>query len=134
MNKIKKIMKRENGFTLVEFIVVFVIFAIFTTMLLPSLTKYVDNANERALIAEARSAVVVAQTLVSERYAGISDKDPDSDDIEALAEISGEVTFTYSSDTEDGKVIKLIYINEGLTKKVTYEDSKYEVEDYVAVP
>jgi len=132
MNKIKKIMKRESGFTLVEVIVVLVILAILATMLLPSLTKYIDKANERAVIAEARSAVVAAQTLVSERYAGISDEDPDSDDIEELSEVSGEVTFTYSTDAEDGKVEKLVYINEGETKKVTYEDSDYEVVDYVA--
>jgi type IV pilus assembly protein PilA len=65
--KLKK--NRKKGFTLVEVIVVLVILAILAAIAIPSLTGYIDKAKEKAVISQTRSAVVAAQTIVSEEYA-----------------------------------------------------------------
>ena len=69
ISKIQKALKNKKGFTLVEVIVVLVIIAILAALLIPALTGYIDKANEEAAIAECRSAVMAAQTLLSEKYA-----------------------------------------------------------------
>jgi prepilin-type N-terminal cleavage/methylation domain-containing protein len=58
----------KRGFTLVEVIVVLVILAILAAIAIPALTGYIDKANNRALISDARSVRVALQTLVSEEY------------------------------------------------------------------
>lgn len=65
-------MKESNnkkGFTLVEVIVVLVILAILAAILVPALTGYIDKANDKAAVTEARSVVVACQTVGSEAYA-----------------------------------------------------------------
>jgi type IV pilus assembly protein PilA len=59
---------RKRGFTLVEVIVVLVILAILAAVAIPALTGYIDDANKKAVISQTRSAVVAAQTLVSNAY------------------------------------------------------------------
>ena len=64
-----KKLKDKKGFTLVELIVVLVILAILAALLVPALTGYIDKARNKQIIAETRSAVMAAQTLVDEAYA-----------------------------------------------------------------
>ena len=61
-NKVFKKLKDKKGFTLVELIVVLVILAILAALLVPALTGYIDRANEEKVIAEARMALMAAQT------------------------------------------------------------------------
>jgi type IV pilus assembly protein PilA len=64
----KQLKKNRKGFTLVEVIVVLVILAILAAIAIPALTGYIDKANEKAVISQTRSAVVAAQTIVSDAY------------------------------------------------------------------
>jgi prepilin-type N-terminal cleavage/methylation domain-containing protein len=60
--------KKRNGFTLVEVIVVLVILAILAAIAIPALTGYIDKANDKKEIAEARNYSVAVRTILSEAY------------------------------------------------------------------
>lgn len=64
-----RIIKNKSGFTLVEVIIVLVILAILSAVLIPSLTGYIDEANEKTIITKARQVYVACQTTASEYYA-----------------------------------------------------------------
>jgi prepilin-type N-terminal cleavage/methylation domain-containing protein len=61
--------KGRAGFTLVEVIVVLVILAILAAIAIPALTGYIDKADEKKWIAQARNAAVAVKTLLTEDYA-----------------------------------------------------------------
>lgn len=61
-----KKLKDKKGFTLVELIVVLVILAILAALLVPALTGYIDKARKESVVAETRSAVMAAQTIVAD--------------------------------------------------------------------
>jgi type IV pilus assembly protein PilA len=60
--------KDKKGFTLVEVIVVLVILAILMAIAIPSLTGYINKANDQALKAEGRSMYAAAQVLASDLH------------------------------------------------------------------
>lgn len=91
-----KKLKDKKGFTLVELIVVLVILAILAALLVPALTGYIDKARKEAVVAETRSAVMAAQTIVSEKYGtakgDVTVATTDYTDIKNLAEVPGTIT------------------------------------------
>lgn len=122
---------RKGGFTLVELIVVLVILAILAALLIPALTGYIDRAKEKNVIAETRQAVMAAQTLYDEAYAGV-DKNgkanaPADDKILDLAELTGKGKLGTGENAvkfENNKVSKLVYTHNGVT--CTYNGSTYD--------
>jgi prepilin-type N-terminal cleavage/methylation domain-containing protein len=60
---------RCKGFTLVEVIVVIVIIAILAAIGVPALTGYIDKAQDRKWIAQARDIAIASRTVVTEAYA-----------------------------------------------------------------
>jgi prepilin-type N-terminal cleavage/methylation domain-containing protein len=63
------VIRRRTGFTLVEVIVVLVILAILAAIAIPALTGYIDKAEDKKYIAQARNAVVALRTVIDEEYA-----------------------------------------------------------------
>jgi prepilin-type N-terminal cleavage/methylation domain-containing protein len=57
------------GFTLVEVIVVLVILAILAAIAIPALTGYIDKAEDKKYIMEARDCAVAFRTVMDEAYA-----------------------------------------------------------------
>lgn len=131
-----KKLKEKKGFTLVELIVVLVILAILAALLIPALTKYIDKAKEKDIIAETRQVVMAAQTEVDEAYAKvdvgtqITINDTMKTEIANLAEVNAKNIETITL-TNDNKVDSLTYTKKG--KTCTYKadgsgtDGKYTV-------
>jgi prepilin-type N-terminal cleavage/methylation domain-containing protein len=60
--------RRRAGFTLVEVIVVLVILAILAAIAIPALTGYIDKAEDKKYIADARNHIVAMRTVLIEAY------------------------------------------------------------------
>lgn len=66
MNGLKK--TDNNGFTIVELIVVLVVLGILAAIITPSLLGYIDKAKERQNVLHAKSVYTAAQTVLTEKY------------------------------------------------------------------
>jgi len=60
--------KSNNGFTLVELIVVLVILAILAAILVPALLGYIDESKKKQKVIEAKALMTAIQATLSERY------------------------------------------------------------------
>lgn len=65
----KKFKKNKKGFTLVEVVVVLVIIAILIAIAVPSVMKYIDDANEAKYLAEARAVYIATEAELTKDYA-----------------------------------------------------------------
>lgn len=127
--------KKKKGFTLVELIVVLVILAILAALLIPALTGYIDNANEKKVTAEARTALMAVQTVVSDTYgtegsttALVGDDDIATADImvknEQFKKLAEGYTEIKELKIEENKVTKMIYSSDSYTATYTVKDGK----------
>lgn len=114
-------LKNKKGFTLVEVIVVLVILAILAAILIPSMIKYIDKAEQKAAIAEARSVLLAAQTIASEDYK-TNDVDTKLKEVTDLAEVKLDSVTELKE--ADNKITGFVYTNEKST--VTYSSTAAE--------
>lgn len=131
ISKMREKCKNKKGFTLVELIVVLVILAILIALLVPSLTGYIDKANEKKVLAEAKLALNAVQTEEGDAYSKTTEYAAEDATITknttnekykrilALAEVKDFDTFTYKTDA-NAKVEKLVFANKKYT--ATYKD------------
>jgi type IV pilus assembly protein PilA len=66
---LKGLRKNKKGFTLIEIIVVIVILAVLMAVAVPSVLKYIDEANNAKYVAQARSIMTAAQAELVKDYA-----------------------------------------------------------------
>ncbi|MDR2163705.1 MAG: prepilin-type N-terminal cleavage/methylation domain-containing protein [Clostridiales Family XIII bacterium] len=73
-------LRARKGFTLVEVIVVLVILAILAAIAIPALTGYIDKAEDKKYIAQARDAATAMRAVINEAYAdgSLANKIPES--------------------------------------------------------
>lgn len=146
-----------KGFTLVELIVVMVILALLMALAVPQITKYIDKADDVAILSEARSCVTAAQTFCIEKYSEdklrgealrqamakdlsksgtwVSDHEhnPNSE-IYKMANVpeNGNILEISPLDMDGARIKKLMYqYNLGPNKKrkrVIYENGTYRIE------
>lgn len=131
MNNLKTLKKSKKGFTLVEIIVVLVIIAILAAIAIPAMTGWVDKANEKTVIAEARTVLMATQTIASEVYGeagSIVAADVDTADVEKLAGVAAD-TVSGIAVTDKGQVTGVVY-DDG-TYKATYNGTSWAVTDSV---
>ena len=120
MKKTLENIKKKKGFTLVEVIIVLVIIAILAAVLIPSLTGYIDKANQKTAIANARSYVMAAQTIGSELYADkeLGDTFKSNDFISeaySLSELDPAESCVTVKLSTSGKVTEVVFIQADYT-------------------
>jgi len=121
---IEKLKKSKKGFTLVEIIVVLVIIAILAAIAIPAMTGWIDKANEKTIMAEARTVLLAAQTLASESYGEGGTAAVDAGDVESLAGVAADTVSGITVGT-DGQVTAVIYDDGNYT--ATYNGSTWAV-------
>lgn len=64
----KNLKKNKKGFTLIEIIVVVVILAVLMAVAVPSVLKYIHEADDAKYMAQARAGMIAAQTEIAKAY------------------------------------------------------------------
>ena len=85
--------KKEQGFTLIEIIVVLLIIGILLAITIPSIMGYVSKAKDAQLLTEARSVLLAAKTKGTQLCANneLSSFDKYIDEIMEESQVDGEL-------------------------------------------
>lgn len=82
--RLKELKKNKKGFTLIEIIVVVVILAVLMAVAIPSVLKYLDEADNAKYMAQGRSVMTMVQTELVKSY--VDDKKVTSDELKAITD------------------------------------------------
>ena len=138
--------KKDDGFTLVELIVVMVIVAVLAAVAVPAFMSYMDKQKREQVVVNAKDCLMAAQSLSSERY--IYGK-PLFGSLDALNEEVGKATkLSLTGDNKQGsvsyvkygskgkdlyKIHEFRYTENGITAIWKMEDAKWIYDDEVEV-
>lgn len=127
MKKLREKCKNKKGFTMVELIVVIVIILVLAAVLVPSLLKYINRANEANVKSDAATALVQLQADAADWYS-------DSTKTGAFAptEVAGVTVQAigstgYTSTPDNGKCAFIISSDKDI-ESFSYGNAKYTIE------
>lgn len=123
MENAKKLLKKKDGFTLVELIVVLVILAILAAILVPTLLGYINKAQDEKNYSTAQTVRVAAQSVYDDEYGhGTKDTTITQDDKTAsgqtvlqLAGVSDGITCSFTVDENSGQITGGTVVIDGAT-------------------
>lgn len=124
--------KNKKGFTLVEVIVVLVILAILAAVLVPSMVGWIEKAEKKTAVVEARTFLLAAQTIVAENYSTYTSSTnttlSDAHVTEAITLSGIAVAITEDSDVTvtGGRVTAFSIVSTG-GYTVTYDGTDYSI-------
>lgn len=121
--------EKNEGFTLVELIIVVAILGILAVALVPKYIQYVDRSREQAAMTECCNCVKITNIMIQageiENLPVDDATDALLDKIKEMANVPGTVSETTLSDKD---VTELKYVSAD-NISVVYENGEYAVED-----
>lgn len=119
----------DEGFTLIEIIVVLVILAILMSMAMPSVFGYTRKGQRTAAIAECRSSVNAAISSLSDKYVLTGNRIPDADtksETKNLSQVDGEI-----EKIEGNKNYIVSYLRYKYSDTITaiYKEGEFYIDD-----